>query len=134
MKSIPLVLVAISGNRQCELFHHLKTIDVKLLTVECCRQVRDVLAAHPVDLVITDVSLTDGNWCDVVRHVMVSGTTAGIVVVAEKPTDTLWAEVFWRGAHDLLVAPYQAHEVHHVVCSALRRATFATETKGQGTA
>ena len=126
MKSVPLIVVAISGNRGRKLLHHLKLIHAEVLTVESCQQVRELLAAHPVDLVITEVSLADGNWCDLIRHMVDNETPARVVVTAETPTDSLWAEVFWRGAHDLLVAPYQAQEVRHVVWSALRMTEFLT--------
>ena len=137
MKSLPLVLVAIPKGSQSQLLPHLKSMEVEVVAVETCWQVRDLVATHPVDLVITDMTLPDGNWCDILKHLVDNNTRASVVVAATTATDSLWAEVFWRGAYDLLIEPYQGHEVRHVVWSALRatmRSKEQTEVSSEGAA
>lgn len=95
-------------------------MDVEVLTVRSCQRVRELLATSRVDLVITGVTLTDGNWSDVIRQIVDDSRPVNVIVTAERPTDSLWAEVFWRGAYDLLIEPCQAGEVRHVVANALR--------------
>jgi FixJ family two-component response regulator len=73
-----------------------------------------------VELVISDLSLPDGNWCDVFRHLVDNGLHAAMVVVARQADERLWSEVLWRGAYDLLVEPFEDSDVRRVVEGAVR--------------
>jgi DNA-binding NtrC family response regulator len=106
-------------------------MDVDVLIARSCQQVRELLATSRVELVITGVTLADGNWSDIIRHLVGDPRPVNVIVTAERPTDSLWAEVFWRGAYDLLIEPCQADEVRHVVANALRAAKSLAEEKSQ---
>jgi FixJ family two-component response regulator len=43
------------------------------------------------------------------------GLDARVVVCAPGADQRLWAEVFWRGAGDLLVEPYSREQVRSIV-------------------
>jgi DNA-binding NtrC family response regulator len=89
--------------------------------VETCQQARALLQTHPpVDVVITQVTLPDGNWCDVFKYLVDNAVQAGLVVSSPHADEILWSEVLWRGAYDLIVEPYQADELRKTLEGALR--------------
>jgi DNA-binding NtrC family response regulator len=60
------------------------------------------------DVVITGVSLPDGNWCDVLRSTVRDGASTRVLVCAREADERLWSEAIWRGVHDILVEPIAA--------------------------
>ena len=56
--------------------------------------------------VISGVSLSDGNWCDLLAHTVRSEVEAKVLVCAATADERLWSEVIWRGGHDVLVEPF----------------------------
>ena len=116
-----LTLVVMPQERRSALLRNLNSLNIECLTVESCAQARRLLSTCPeIDVVITDVSLPDGNWCDVFRSVVDSGILAGVVVSAASADEKLWSEVLWRGAYDLLVEPLDAAQVRHTIEGAIR--------------
>ena len=86
-----------------------------------------------IDVVITDLTLPDGNWCDILKYLVDEGIRANVVVNAPFADERLWSEILWRGAYDLLVEPYENFELKRVVEGAARVASpFAHEDKGRG--
>ena len=73
-------------------------------------------------MIITQVTLTDGNWCDIFKYLVDHGIQASTVVSSPQADEQLWSEVLWRGAYDLLVEPYETREVHQTIEGALRAA------------
>jgi hypothetical protein len=57
-------------------------------------------------IVVSGVTLTDGNWCDVLGSTVKNGLEARLVVCCIDADERLWSEVVWRGGHDVLVEPY----------------------------
>ena len=56
--------------------------------------------------VISGVSLSDGNWCDLLAHAVRSELEAKVLVCSATADERLWSEVIWRGGHDVLVEPF----------------------------
>jgi DNA-binding NtrC family response regulator len=56
--------------------------------------------------VISGVSLSDGNWCDLLAHTVRSEVEAKVLVCSAAADERLWSEVIWRGGHDVLVEPF----------------------------
>ncbi len=67
--------------------------------------------SEPPDVVITGVSLPDGNWCDVLRSVVRSGESTCVLVCTQEADERLWSEAIWRGVHDVLVEPFVADDL-----------------------
>jgi DNA-binding NtrC family response regulator len=61
---------------------------------------------QPPEVVITGVSLTDGNWCDVLTSTVRAGLPARVLVCSHEADERFWSEAIWRGVHDILVAPF----------------------------
>ncbi len=54
-------------------------------------------------MIITQLTLADGNWCDLFKYLVDRGSHASVVVSSPQADERLWSEVLWRGAYDLLV-------------------------------
>lgn len=126
------VLLVLTSKRNIENCHAaLKTLDVEVLRVHDLREARNRLReGHPIDVVVTDASLPDGNWSDILRCVVNWGGSAGVVVCAPVADEHLWSEVLWRGGHDLLVEPFQPAEARQVIEGAWRTARSADSNAG----
>ncbi len=86
-----------------------------------------VLAQGPVDLVITDVKLPDGDGIEILRHVKsASPETVVIVMTAYGTTETAVAALK-LGAHDYLLKPFDVDELRIVVRNSLERQDLREE-------
>jgi DNA-binding NtrC family response regulator len=116
-----ITLLVMSAERRRPLLRSLKLLEIEVLAVETCQQARALLQTHPpVDVVISQVTLPDGNWCDVFKYLVDNGVEAGLVVSSPHADEILWSEVLWRGAYDLIVEPYQTDELRKTLEGALR--------------
>jgi len=116
-----VALLVMSPERRLPLLKKLKPLNTEVVAVENCQQLRSLLESQPpVDVVITEVTLADGNWCDVFRYLVDHGVHASVIVSSPRADEILWSEVLWRGAYDLLVEPYESDEVRHTLEGALR--------------
>jgi DNA-binding NtrC family response regulator len=119
--------------RWSQILSELDSIDIEAWPAETCQQARGLLQEKPrVELVLSDLSLTDGNWCDVFRHLIDNDIHASMVVIAGQADERLWSEVLWRGAYDLLVEPYEDGDVRRVVEGAIRAAQRVTPARPVG--
>ncbi|HET8644321.1 MAG TPA: sigma-54 dependent transcriptional regulator, partial [Vicinamibacteria bacterium] len=88
-----------------------------------------VLAGAPLDAVITDVKLPDGDGIEILRHVKTgSPETAVIVMTAFGSTQTAVAAMK-LGAHDYLVKPFDVDELKIVLRNALEREQLREENR-----
>lgn len=79
-----------------------------------------VLARGPVDMIVTDVKLPDGDGIEILRHVKAaSPETAVVVMTAFGSTETAVAAMK-LGAQDYLTKPFDIEELKIVVRSALQ--------------
>ncbi len=120
-KETVVLLVMPSTERRSGFVPKLRALGGRLLAAESCRDFRALLRRHgDVDVVVTDTTLSDGNWCDVLNYVLKQGSQANVVVASEAGDAKLWSEVLWRGAYDMLVEPVATEEVERVMRGALR--------------
>ena len=83
--------------------------------------VRRILDGEPVDVVLTDCTLTDKHdWKDVLNLVEACGVHQPLIVASRLADEFLWAEVLNLGGFDLLSKPFDPEEVIRVVTSAFR--------------
>ena len=123
MKTEAMALVVMNQERRLPLLANLKKLNLDVLTVANCQEARVLLATRPpVEVIITDVTLPDGNWCDIFKYLADYNVQASVVVSSALADENLWSEILWRGAYDLLVEPYEDRELRRVVEGALRAA------------
>jgi two-component system response regulator PilR (NtrC family) len=86
-----------------------------------------VLAKGPVDMVITDVKLPDGDGIEILRHVKAAAPeTLVIVMTAFGSTQTAVAALK-LGAHDYLTKPFDIEELKIVVRGSLEKRQLQEE-------
>ena len=122
MKQTATVLAVISARESpCRLSVELETLAAEVIFVHDCHAARQQLRSRPsIDVVVTDVSLVDGNWCDILTWMVDRGLDTRIVVRSPLAAENLCAEVLWRGGFDVLVEPYQEGEARRIIESALQ--------------
>jgi DNA-binding NtrC family response regulator len=86
----------------------LETLDIELAAVSDCRGVRRQLRAANPSVVITGVTLCDGNWCDVLAYIVQCEAGASLVVYSCEIDERLRSEAVSRGAYDLISSPLSA--------------------------
>jgi len=128
MELQPTALIAMSGQScRSSLVEHLRDARLEVSVVETCWEAHAFLANHPtLDLVVTQVSLPDGNWSDIVRYVVDYAEKAGILVTCPTADEQFWSEILWRGVYDLLIEPCDAYQVRRAVEGAIRHARQAS--------
>ena len=130
----PAVLVVMSSReRQTPLLSELRLMQAAVKVTESFREARMRLESDPkIDVVITDLTLADANWSDVLRFLVNRSLRASVVVSARGADEACWSEILWRGGYDLLVEPYEKSEVRRVVEGAARAARAAQLRTEQG--
>lgn len=129
-KSPVALLISSSAKRHEFISRALKDLNLRVETSRSCREAQAWLQkGHGIGVVVTDVSLPDGNWCDVLRLLVDSGRLASLVVTASYANERLWSEILWRGAHDLLVEPCEPYEARRIIESAWRASAASDEAR-----
>jgi two-component system, NtrC family, response regulator PilR len=99
----------------------------EVLVAESRATAAAMLAKGPVDMVITDVRLPDGDGIEILRHVKAaSPETVVIVMTAFGSTQTAVAALK-LGAHDYLTKPFDIEELKIVVRGALEKRQLEEE-------
>jgi two-component system response regulator PilR (NtrC family) len=86
-----------------------------------------VLAKGPVDMVITDVKLPDGDGIEILRHVKAASPETVVVVMTAFGSTQTAVAALKLGAHDYLTKPFDVEELKIVVRGALERRQLEEE-------
>ena len=73
--------------------------------------------------VLTEASLPDGTWADVLELNDQLPAPSALIVTDKLADDRFWAEVLNRGAYDLLAQPFDETEVQRILEHACRQAS-----------
>jgi DNA-binding NtrC family response regulator len=120
-KTSAILLVMSPSQRRRALIPRFHRSGAEILLAGSCRRARQVLRTRAdITVAVTDLTLNDGNWCDVLESTIHREVPTSVVVVSPVGGERLWAEVLWRGAHDLLVEPLEDLEVRRTLESATR--------------
>ena len=90
------------------------------------------LATTPVEVVLCDRSLPDGDWRDLLNALSTLENSPQMIVTAHDADDHLWAEVLNLGAYDVLAKPFNATEVYRTVSNAWRQCVKSRRVKLSG--
>jgi DNA-binding NtrC family response regulator len=115
-------MLVMDRERRLPLLDALESCGIEVLPVCDCNEARRMLETKPpVQVVITDSALPDGNWRRVLE--IVAQECANIEVVVSLPLgdSTLWLDVLEQGGYDVLVEPYQHEEIRRIVEAAVAR-------------
>ena len=135
MSKLAVLVVMSPAKRQSPLLSELDLMQAAVKVSENFREARKQLESDPnIDVVITDLTLADGNWSDLLRFLVNRGLRAGVVVNTGCANEACWSEVLWRGGYDLLIEPYERSEVRRVVEGAVRASRASRLSTGPNTA
>ena len=120
-------ILCISGHpddarRLSEMLHALPLV---LDQVGSVQQARAQLQVHEYDAVLTEATLPDGKWLDVLHLVRESPREMAVIVTDPNADTRLWAEILNLGAFDLLAQPYHEPEVRRILYNACSRFEYA---------
>ena len=81
-------------------------------------QARTRLSEEPYEVVLTEASLPDGKWLDVLHLVRACPQEVKVIVTDPLADARFWAEALNLGAYDLLAQPFYEPEVRRIVGNA----------------
>jgi DNA-binding NtrC family response regulator len=123
---ISVLLLGLSQSGRCNerVVRFLQSTVFKLTQAADRREARELLRRTPApSVVITVLSLPDGNWCDLVKDVVRLETGSAVVLCSPRADERLWSEAIWRGVYDILVEPFDHNEVIRCIEGAHRSRT-----------
>ncbi len=125
MENNVTALIVMPQERRSRLLDHLTGMPGNILTASSCGEAVEVLRYDPeVRVVLTDLTLPDGSWFDVLNRVSDLNACVEVVVCARVADERLWTQVLEAGGFDVLVEPYQEGEVQRILgAAAMGRAT-----------
>jgi DNA-binding NtrC family response regulator len=89
--------------------------------VPTLRRARTRLEVGSYDVVLTESSLSDGGWLDVLHMVRESPQEPEVIVTDRVADAQFWAEALNLGAYDLLAQPFYEPEVRRILYNACSR-------------
>ena len=93
---------------------------MRTLRGRTCSEVRDLLREpSPPDLILTDVSLPDGTWQDVLKSASTAPASVPVVVVSRIVEMALYLDVLQKGAYDFIVPPISFWDLAHIIRGAV---------------
>jgi DNA-binding NtrC family response regulator len=108
-----------------ELSQMLQSLPVILEHVNTLAQARAQLGRQDYEVVLTEASLTDGNWLDVLHMVREHPRELEVVVTDRQADARFWSEALKLGAYDLLPQPFYEPEVRRILYNACSRAEYS---------
>jgi len=115
-------LLVMARESRLPLFEQLEGCGIEVLPVSTCQEARRALVLSlAVQVVIVDVALPDGSWCQVLEDVAQWPGHAEVIVRTHVADQRLWREVVARGASDLLLEPCQPEEMKRIIEAAVAR-------------
>ena len=115
-----LFVSSVRGRRN-SLTDSARHLGLEALSAARCREARSVLRSRTgIEVVVVDVTLPDGNWCEVLRWMVEQRLDARVILVSPVSDAALWSEAVWRGAYDVLIEPFHSWEFSRSVEGALR--------------
>ena len=105
----------------------LKKEGFDVVTAEGRAMAAAVLGQGPVDLVVTDVRLPDGDGIEILRHVKSASPETVVIVMTAFGTAETAVAALKLGAHDYILKPFDVDELKIVVRNALEREDLRAE-------
>jgi DNA-binding NtrC family response regulator len=89
--------------------------------VSSVKQAATQLSRQDYDLILTEASLPDGGWMDVLHLVRECPRETEVIVTDPQADARFWAEALNLGAYDLLAQPFYEPEVRRILYNACTR-------------
>ena len=115
-------MLVMAPERRQPLLDALESCGIEVLPVCDCNEARRILEARqPLQVVVTDATLRDGDWRRVLEIVAQGSANIEVVVCSRLGDPKLWLDVLEQGGYDVLVQPYRREEIKRIVEAAAAR-------------
>jgi len=114
-------MLVMAPERSLPLVEALERCGIDVLAVCDCSEARQMLESQPMQVVLTDTALPDGDWRRVLEIVVRVYPNVEVVVCSRLGDHNLWLDVLEQGGYDVLIEPYQHEEVKRIVETAAAR-------------
>ena len=114
-------MLVMARERRLPLLDALESGGIEVLAVCDCNEALQMLRTQPVQVVVTDTTLPDGDWRRVLEIVEQRSRKIEVVVCSRVGDLKLWLDVLEQGGYDVLVQPYQREEIKRIVEAAAAR-------------
>lgn len=96
--------------------------EIRTAQAHQCAEARSLLKeAGPVDLVLTDVTLADGTWKDIIRMVHKAAKQTPVIVMSRVVSMKLYLDTQDAGAADFIVPPMAPRDLAYTLTTAVER-------------
>ena len=93
---------------------------MRVLRCRSCSEAQATLREPNLpSLILTDVSLPDGTWEEVLKAAKTAPTNVPLIVVSRIIEMTLYLDVLERGAHDFIVPPISFSDLAYIIRTAV---------------
>lgn len=117
--AVPLLIVSPDDQDHSSLRHILKR-HYQLHNASGRQDAVSFVRRYRPKVVICEQVLADGSWRDLLVDLQAEQDPPQLIVSSRVADNRLWAEVLNLGGYDLLMKPFSAPEVSHVVMMAAR--------------
>jgi FixJ family two-component response regulator len=101
----------------------------RVLGCQNLAQANDLVPTLGPAVLVTEATLADGAWQDILRQVGRLPVPPPVVVAASDADDALWMEVLNQGGYNLLGKPLDEQEVFRILSTAWLRQWHERETR-----
>jgi len=109
-------MLVMAQERRLPLLGVLEPCGIEVQAVCDCNEAHRMLETQPpVQVVVTDTALPDGDWRRVLAIVTQVSPNIEVIVCSRLGDHNLWIDVLEQGGYDVLVEPYQREEVRRIV-------------------
>jgi DNA-binding NtrC family response regulator len=102
----------------------LYSLPLDLDHAETLQQARAMLDNAEFDVILTESSLPDGKWLDVLHLARECPQELEVIVTDPQADARFWAEALNLGAYDLLAQPFYEPEVRRILYNACSRSSY----------
>ena len=115
-------MLVMARERRLPLLDVLESCGIEVLPACDCNEARQMLEAQsPVQAVVTDTALPDGDWRRVFEIVVQGRRKIEVIVCSRLGDPKLWLDVLEQGGYDVLVEPFEHEEIQRIVEAAAAR-------------
>ena len=123
-------MLVMARERRLPLLDELKSCGIEALSVCDCNDAERMLETQPpVQVVVTDAALPDGDWRRVIEIVVRPCPNIEVVVCSRFGDPKLWLDVLEEGGYDVLVEPFEHEEVRRIVEVAAARSYMCSPAR-----
>lgn len=111
----------------------LRSCRIRFQRARNCFETREVLRGPAAPgVVVTDLTLPDGDWTDILRAANTARAKTPVIVASRVPDIKLYLDVLDSGAHDFVVPPFSSSDLAYIIRTAIQTdRSFPSQSLGR---